>query len=1010
MKEIEILRDKTNPDDPSSVDLEARYLAHSKETFEILFAAAEESAMTKNSSSNSQRRGPQEFGTSLASDEMKSRSEAIWTTLKSKTEPPKPLEPLKDPHIAKGQQFLDKVLNDCKEKGETPTTDQLRCLQIVSDHIDHLCTEKANNGSDRRQLLLFIHGGPGVGKTWVVNTIREMLEKAEIGSVSTAFTGAAASMIPTAETIHSLFTLPIHDGGDKLTPLNNTQLALAAQRFENKGCIIFDEVSMISTSTLARCSQRLAQITGKEEKAFGGKDVILVGDFHQLRPVAGSALYTDTLRLLTGHSSDDTPRTLKMGGVMAFSRFRLVELSQQVRAAGDPAHSARLAKMRDLSVKQPVGDEVISYLRGSVLTAADLAEVDNPWLDAPVCVTSNAERHNLTPILAQRYALLHGVPIITWNLPATGLILTRMREGAGNEDAAFTLESGLVAIFVAGAPAYITENIHPSLGLANGTLVRLHSLSLSQTGFELGEIETLLANTSAGQRVHLPSPPAFVNVSLPEGRHQAAWPAEWSLIEGEAVLPIGLCSSKSEEIVKAKLESKMFAGKVHVTQHRVELGFVITFHKIQGKTVKNIILELNPRPFPPRITFNMLLVAISRVLHGDGLRILRLKAGETLDDLRKLKPDPNLAVWMANFDSAGWWTPQQTSASTASTKKKRGRSDTTAGPAKKRPKISNTAKAASQAAGQAPPKPKISPKKNDVPVQEPERKRSKGQPEEPRRTVLHAIPATLHCPVRWLNNSCHFDAFLESVYALLVTSPGTFMGSVELDTGSVDRVFRELNDPVLCLLALIKHRHTKDGDKWLKQEAWRVFDTIWNRGLCQPGQHGTPEFWARLMANDSEFPIFAHTLTSTTICPQHGARVAHQKLWIVSFRNREQTMTEGFARWLEREKEDRVQSCFSDGCHLLCNHTISDFRVPQFLVVERATSFDLGDAVHDGATYSLRAAIRMKGRDHFVTYVKHQGLWYYHDGMSTPMITAVQTPSSSAGFSHYARFYLYSRA
>ena len=62
---------------------------------------------------------------------------------------------------------------------------------------------------------------------------------------------------------------------------------------------------------------------------------------------------------------------------------------------------------------------------------------------------------------------------------------------------------------------------------------------------------------------------------------------------------------------------------------QVELGFVITFHKIQGKTVKNNILDLNPRPFP-RITFNMLLVAVSRVPHGSGLRILRLRENQRL--------------------------------------------------------------------------------------------------------------------------------------------------------------------------------------------------------------------------------------------------------------------------------------------------------------------------------------------------------------------------------------------
>ena len=74
-------------------------------------------------------------------------------------------------------------------------------------------------------------------------------------------------------------------------------------------------------------------------------------------------------------------------------------------------------------------------------------------------------------------------------------------------------------------------------------------------------------------------------------------------------------------------------------EHRVELAFVITFHKLQGKTIPNLIIELNETPFSPSITYNGFLVALSRVAHRSHLRIMPITPGSDLQYLKKLKPD-----------------------------------------------------------------------------------------------------------------------------------------------------------------------------------------------------------------------------------------------------------------------------------------------------------------------------------------------------------------------------------
>jgi len=124
------------------------------------------------------------------------------------------------------------------------------------------------------------------------------------------------------------------------------------------------------------------------------------------------------------------------------------------------------------------------------------------------------------------------------------------------------------------------------------------------------------------------------------------------------VVPIGLCTNKTRIKAKFEAQDKLFKGFVEFTEHRVDFGFVVPFHKVQGKTLNKVILELNQRPFRPPLTFNMLLVALSRVKSREGIRIVKLAPGKDLKYLIELKRDPDLRTWMAGFDQKGKWNPK----------------------------------------------------------------------------------------------------------------------------------------------------------------------------------------------------------------------------------------------------------------------------------------------------------------------------------------------------------------
>jgi hypothetical protein len=73
----------------------------------------------------------------------------------------------------------------------------------------------------------------------------------------------------------------------------------------------------------------------------------------------------------------------------------------------------------------------------------------------------------------------------------------------------------------------------------------------------------------------------------------------------------------------------------------VELSFILTFHKL-GKTLPKLIVQLNERPFLPPITYNGLLVALSRIKLRSDLRIMPIVPGNDISYLQKLAPDDNL--------------------------------------------------------------------------------------------------------------------------------------------------------------------------------------------------------------------------------------------------------------------------------------------------------------------------------------------------------------------------------
>ena len=129
---------------------------------------------------------------------------------------------------------------------------------------------------------VFLTGEPGSGKTYTINSYVAYLNQHGIKSAITASTGIAATYIG-GMTIHSWSGIGIK----KALSLEEEKVIAkrAAKRIKRPSVLIIDEISMLDNNTL-NLVDLICKIARSSSMPFGGMQVVLVGDFFQLPPVA----------------------------------------------------------------------------------------------------------------------------------------------------------------------------------------------------------------------------------------------------------------------------------------------------------------------------------------------------------------------------------------------------------------------------------------------------------------------------------------------------------------------------------------------------------------------------------------------------------------------------------------------------------------------------------------------------------------------------------------------------
>ena len=126
---------------------------------------------------------------------------------------------------------------------------------------------------------VFITGGGGVGKSFIISMYTKMYQNGKKIAV-TSTTGVSALLI-NGTTIHSFAGIGLGKGSAEAIVTTIMKKSYLMKRWRELDTLILDEISMLSPDLFDKLEQ-IARTVRRNEKPFGGIQLILSGDFCQL--------------------------------------------------------------------------------------------------------------------------------------------------------------------------------------------------------------------------------------------------------------------------------------------------------------------------------------------------------------------------------------------------------------------------------------------------------------------------------------------------------------------------------------------------------------------------------------------------------------------------------------------------------------------------------------------------------------------------------------------------------
>jgi hypothetical protein len=152
-------------------------------------------------------------------------------------------------------------------------------------------------------------------------------------------TGSAAALL-NGSTYHSVLGV----GSDNQRRSRNEQTTLAQVRTKLEGVdyIFIDEISMIACHELYRISAQITKARNCTNSPFGGINMIFSGDFAQLKPVMGQALYSESVETILSKSQTQRGQESAIGKALWHQVTTVVILRQNMCQHSQSPEDAKL--------------------------------------------------------------------------------------------------------------------------------------------------------------------------------------------------------------------------------------------------------------------------------------------------------------------------------------------------------------------------------------------------------------------------------------------------------------------------------------------------------------------------------------------------------------------------------------------------------------------------------------------------------------------------------------------